>query len=369
MISGATSAMRSGVTTAPRPGLASKVSLMIAVPTMVISTSSPVATLPSVNRSPIARSRSSSVSAAEGDLPVGGRRPALVDGQRRQPPSATPSIGTNAWTHADSSADPQVLAPDERGLVDLVSRARRPRAAPRRRPRPRSGTPTETSHGRAEPRRGARAGRRGSRRAITAATMATTAAAALIERGADLDAPTPPGCGSGGARRWRREGGPAIDEVVAGVAPGRPCAGRARRTRGTHAASIPTTSTARAPSASTGGSTWIPGSTSARRPTPTGPRGDRATAVATPSAAAGTLMAEAAQSAADAVACPVVTPTARSIGPSAHSRRLCRAMVWPTKAVARSGEDEAEQRRGLGLVADRIARGLDLVASRGRRRR
>ncbi len=91
-------------------------------------------------------------------------------------------------------------------------------------------------------------------------------------------------------------------------------------------------------------------------------------AVATPTHRRRDLMLRL-RSAADAVACPVVTPTARSIGPSAHSRRLCRAMAWPTKAVASTREDEAEQRRGLGLVADRVSRGLDLVDPEGRRRR
>ncbi len=163
-ISGAISAMRSGVTTAPRPGLASKVSLMIAVPTIVTSTSSPGGDV--AERQPITDREVEIVQRqrADGDLPRGGRRPALVDGQRRclLGDALDRDVGVDP---AGLVPDPQVLAPDERGLVDVVSELRVPEQ------RRDGGLVLERHADRdvprgAEPRRGCGAGRRGSRRAI-----------------------------------------------------------------------------------------------------------------------------------------------------------------------------------------------------------
>ena len=163
MISGAISSMRSGVTTAPRPGLASKVSLMIAVPTMRhlhLASGGDVA-----ERHPITDREVEIVQRqrADGDLPRGGRRAALVDGQRR-------CLLGDALDR-DERVDPSGLVPDPevRPRMNAAwSMASRSSASPSSATTAASssnGTPIETSHGAPNLAGVLGAGRRGSRRA------------------------------------------------------------------------------------------------------------------------------------------------------------------------------------------------------------
>ena len=237
-----------------------------------------------------------------------------------------PGTGTKAWTHAVSPAIS--MSTPVMPAAEATSGRRSGPASFASNGSPTTLLLTERSHG-APNRSGVSS--RSVRLAVrpTAATATTTAAPKLARA-----VPT----STGAPVRRRASCRPAVSTggsagvQVARVPSTTGAGGRSarRRASGTHAAVAVTPNTARPPRISTVASTATPRSTSASRPTPIGPRGDSATAVIAAAAAAGSPMAAPRRAAAVPASRPVI-PMARRMGPSLHSRRLCRTTAWPMK--------------------------------------
>ena len=272
-----------------------------------------------------------------------GRRPALDDRERDDPVDAVD--GTKAWTQPDLVADLHVRARDAGGSVDVgdervVGEGLRPRiVADRGRTRSRGPTVRRTA-------RGCRRGRRGWPSGARRGHGDHDAGADAGESGALLDAapgrPRRARCTA--ARQHRRERPRPRSGRVAVLERPRD-GGPDRGGAGTALAAATVISSASAPTDQHETVDADPGSTSAARPMPTGPSGERATAVTHASAIAGTLMARLRTSAA-MPASPLVTrwrggparrPTpagsgGRSAGPTKARPR--RATTTPSAITA-----------------------------------